>query len=77
MPGPRCARARGGWLEEALEPGGGGGGCALGYEAANDTANRDCHASLNRREVGLSPSFFKAMRRPPRTQGRTAGGIPP
>ena len=42
MPGPRCARARGGWLEEALEPtDGGGGGCALRYEAAKETAYRD------------------------------------
>jgi len=32
---------------------------------------------LRRREEGLSPSFFKAMSRPPRNQGRTASGIPP
>ena len=32
---------------------------------------------LNRREEGLSPSFFKAMSRPPKNQGRTADGIPP
>ena len=29
------------------------------------------------REVGVSPSFRKAIRRPPRNQGRTSGGSPP
>ena len=77
MPGPRCARARGRWLEEALEPEGGSGGSTLRYEAANDTAYWPIAIGLKRREEGLSPSFFKAMSRPPRNQGRTAGGIPP
>ena len=62
MPGPRCARARGWWLEEALEPDGGGGGCTLGNEAANDTANRDWSQPAG---GGAIPILFQGDEAPP------------
>ena len=70
MPGPRCARARGGWLEEALEPEGGSGGSTLRYEAANDTAYRDWSQPAG---GGAIPILFQGDESPPeepRAHGR-------
>ena len=70
MPGPRCARARGGWLEEALEPEGGGGGCALRYEAADDTTYCDWSQPTGGGAIPILFQGDEASPKNPRAHGR-------